>query len=112
MSLLISSKLQYDQARKEKNLLTFEQTLNANELKKVTSQLASYKQECKDDGYKDSDIEATEMYQELTAMQTAYDTRNDSIATEIELLDQQMDSFLQLHQEGIQGATTFWCYGG
>lgn len=112
MGLLISSKLQYDQARKEKNLLTYEQTINANELEKITSQLSSFKQECKDDGYKDSEIEDTPYYQELTAKQTAYDTRNDSIATEIELLDQQMDSFLELHKEGIQESTTFWCYGG
>ena len=105
--LTITSKLQYDQARKESNLLKFEQVLNANELDKITSQLASVEQQAKDAGYKDSEIKDYPVYQELVAKQTEYDTRNDSIATQLELLDQDMDSFLNLQKDGIQDQTTF-----
>lgn len=110
--LTITSKLQYDQARKESNLLKFEQVLNANELDKITSQLASVEQQAKDAGYKDSEIKDYPVYQELVAKQTEYDTRKDSIESQLELLEQDMDSFLNLQKDGIQDQTTFWCFGG
>lgn len=110
--LTVTSKLQYDQARKEANLLKFEQVLNANKLDRITKQLSSFEAEAEANGIKDDVLKDDPDYQALVAEQSAYDTRNDNIATQLELLNQDMDSFLSLEKEGIQDSTTFWCFGG
>lgn len=110
--LTVTSKLQYDQARKEKNLLAFEQVLNANKLQRITAQISSFEADAKAEGVEESVIKDDPDYQALVAEQTAYDTRNDNIATQMELLEQDMDAFLNLEKDGIQDSTTFWCFGG
>lgn len=110
--LTVTSKLQYDQSRKEANLLKFEQVLNANKLSRITKQIASFESDAKAAGVEESVVKDDPDYQALVAEQTAYDTRNDNIATQLTLLEQDMDSFLSLQKEGIQDATTFWCFGG
>lgn len=110
--LTVTSKLQYDQARKEKNLLAFEQVLNTNKLKRITEQISSFKSEAKAAGVTEEVLQDDPDYQALVAEQSAYVTRKDNIDTQIELLEQDMDTFLNLEKDGIQDSTTFWCFGG
>ena len=110
--LTVTSKIQYDQARKEKNLLEFQQILNTNKLDRITKQIASYKEDAKAAGVTDAVLKDDVQYKAMVAEQTTYDTINDNIGTQLEALNQEMDSFLKLEQSGIQSATTFWCFGG
>lgn len=110
--LTVTSKLQYDQARKERNLLAFEQVLNANKLERITQQISSFEADAEAAGVTDDVLQDDPDYQALVAEQTAYDTRNDNIATQMTLLEQDMDSFLSMEKEGIQDSTSFWCFGG
>lgn len=132
--LTITSKLQMDQCRKEKNLLLLEQSIQMNETSKITRRLDSYEsavvKEAKEateawnkanpnnkkNFDKDSFLQELQMtdevYIELSAYNATCETRNAAIETELKVLDQAMKTFESEHQAGVEKDTAFWCFGG
>ncbi len=104
--LTVTSKLQYDQCRREINLLELEQSIKSRELQKVTSRISNMK-----DTYGEEACEGVQEYQDLVAYNSELEVRNKSIATELEVLNADMKSFQKLEENGIKEQTSFWCFG-
>ncbi len=110
--LTITAKLQYDQCRKDINKLLYEQSVIANQIEITASRLDKMESACGDNKDALADLKKTAAYQDLAAYDSSLDSRKESIETELELLNAEMDNFEKLHQQGIQESTTFWCFGG
>lgn len=105
--LTVTSKLQYDQCRKEINLLELEQSIKARELQKVTGRISAMK-----DKYGEEACEQVQEYKDLVAYNSELEVRNTSIASELEVLNADMKSFQKLEENSIKDATSFWCFSG
>ena len=50
-------------------------------------------------------------YQDLVAYQIAYDSKKESLATQMEFLKNTLDSFKSARKEDVKRESTFWCFG-
>ena len=105
--LTVTSKLQYDQCRREINLLELEQSIKARELQKVTGRISNLK-----DAYGEEACESVPEYQDLVAYNSELEVRNKSIETELKLLRDDQKAFQKLQENGIKEQTSFWWFGG
>lgn len=108
---LLTSKIRYDQCQKEISRLNYEQIINTLNLNHAVSDLKWFDEKYGTDQSQWSD-EVKDGYAELEAEQELYDTKNDHIATELEVLKNEMEAFNKLEQNGVKEATNFWCFGG
>ena len=109
---IVSAKIQMDNARREKTIAEHKQIINSLDLKNVKSKISSM--EAIAGGDKDllAEIKKQDEYEALVEYQTEYDLQNEQLATEITMHDQEIEAYQKLQDEGINAATTFWCFGG
>lgn len=107
--LTVTSKVQINAMRKQKNALEFEQMMITNQQQMYAASLDSIQIKT---GLSDSELKDNAEYMKLVAASDACEERGDLIATEIELLEEDMAAFEQYHQNGVQQDTTYWCFGG
>ncbi|MBR2525596.1 hypothetical protein IKE67_03940 [bacterium] len=110
--LTITSKLQLDYMQKQKHDLEFEMTVNTNYMNMYTDMLGLVVSDCEKEGYTAEEAKDTPVYKEIDAAATAYEERNDQIDVELELLNEEIQSFEKYHENGIKSDTSFWCFGG
>lgn len=107
--LTVTSKVQLNTMRKEKSALEFETMMISNQIKMLTDCMDNMQRQT---GLKDSELKDYPAYQQFAAAEEALEERNDLIATELEELKNDIESFESYHQNGIKSDTSFWCFGG
>ena len=86
--LLVIMKVLYDRARSEYERKAYEQDSAARSLEAVTEQI----QDLANAAGSTTKYKSSETYKNLVAYQNLYDSKNDSLKIEMDLLKQQMDS--------------------
>ena len=92
--------------QREYSLKNYEATINAQKLEKVTSKLTDL-----ESTYGKKNLQNSDAYQDLVAYQIAYDSKKDSLATEIEFLKNTLDSFKSARTNEVKRESSFWCFG-
>lgn len=106
----VTSKIQYDKLKHERNLLQFEQMVITNKLNTATSIVQNMKADAGNDKDKLKMIEESDDYKEIHALETTLQANSDSIEIQLEELDTEIKNFEEGMKSGIQQQTNFWCF--
>ena len=105
--LVATFKIQYQFAKQQYEAKVYEQDKAARNLEAVTEQIEEIENAAGDTkNYKKSDV-----YKNLVAYQSVYDTKKEQLKVEMDLLKGQMDGYKKAMEEGIKENTTWWCLG-
>ncbi len=93
-------------AKREYNQCAYEQDSVAREYEKVTKKIG----QIEDAAGSNKEYKQSELYQKLQAYSTTCENRKDFLATKMELLKGQMDSFKNATAENLKKDCNLWCW--
>ncbi len=94
----------------QKSQLQFEQTLIMSRTNYITKQVGYYEEQYSD--VEDHDFESDATYQQLLSLEQYYETRQDSLDTQITALDNEISSMQTLVTNNIKSGCTLNLIGG
>ena len=92
--------------QRQYNAKAYEAEINTAKLSEVTSKLTDL-----ESTYGKKNLKNNDAYQDLVAYQIAYDSKKESLATQMEFLKNTLDSFKSARKEDVKRESTFWCFG-
>ena len=109
--LTITSKVQLNAMRQQKNALTFESMMLSNQIQMYTDGMDAVQYQNPD--MSESDLKKTEGYRMLIAAEEACEERQRAIDNELALLDEAIKAWDQdYHRPSIKSDTEYFCFGG
>ena len=105
--LLATMNIQYKRAKMELTKAQYEEDVAARSLEDVTSKLSDITSAAgSTTSYKSSEV-----YKQLVAYQSVYETRKESLDVQIEMLKEQVNSYKSALADGVEKNNNWWCLG-
>ena len=108
--LTITSKVQLNAMRQQRNALTFESMMLSNQIQMYTDGMDAVQYQ--NPNMSESDLKQTEGYRMLIAAEEACEERQKAVDTELALLDEEIKAWDGYHQGAIGNDTQYFCFSG
>ncbi len=102
--MFVTLNVEVKKYQKELALKQYEATINTDKLEEVTSKLTDL-----ESAYGKNNLKNNSAYQDLVAYQLMYNTKKDSLETEMEFLESALSSFKTARNNNIKSDLSFWC---
>ncbi len=108
----VTSKLNYDKLRQEQNAAQYEQMLIQSSLNNTQKAMEGFLTLANGDTKYEKELKQDEYYIKLVADETLYETQLDNLDTQLEMLEEEIDTYQEGIKQGIEQSTNLWCFGG
>ena len=95
-----------NRCQRELSLKQYEASINTDKLEQVTTKLTDLEAI-----YGKKNLINNSAYKDLVSYQMTYDTKKDSLESEMKILEASITTYKSARNENIKKEVSFWCFG-